>query len=113
MVFENEGFCMADIEAKITFLITEEGGRKHPAFSGYRPAHLVKDGYLTTGIHQYYDREKVELGETVLGTITFVTTEAYPECLWVGKRISIQEASHIVGFAEITKIFNKTLLKEM
>ncbi|WP_045516874.1 hypothetical protein [Neobacillus niacini] len=104
---------MADIEAKITFLITEEGGRTTPVFSGYRPAHLLNNDYLTTGIHQYYNREKVELGETVLGTITFITPEAYPECLWVGKRISIQEASHIVGYAEITKIFNETLLKKM
>jgi len=104
---------MADIEAKITFLTTEEGGRTTPVISGYRPAHLVNNDYLTTGIHQYYDREKVELGETVLGTITFITPEAYPECLWVGKRISIQEASHIVGYAEITKIFNETLLKKM
>jgi len=74
---------------------------------------LVKDDYLTTGIHQYYDREKVELGETVLGTITFINPEAYPECLWVGKRISIQEASHIVGYAEITKIFNETLIMKI
>jgi hypothetical protein len=73
----------------------------------------VKDDYLTTGVHHYYDREKVELGESVFGTITFITPEAYPECLWVGKRISIQEASHIVGYAEITKVFNGTLLKKM
>ncbi|CAH2715911.1 hypothetical protein BACCIP111895_03095 [Neobacillus rhizosphaerae] len=30
---------MADIEAKITFHTTEEGGRTTPVFSGYRPAH--------------------------------------------------------------------------
>jgi|1185.fasta_scaffold568121_2 translation elongation factor EF-Tu-like GTPase len=104
---------MADIEAKITFFTTEEGGRTTPVFSGYRPAHLVNKDYLTTGIHQYYDREKVGLGETVLGTIKFITSEAYTECLWVGKRISIQEASHIVGYAVVTKVFNETLLKKM
>lgn len=97
---------MADIDAKITFLKAKEGGRTTPVFSGYRPAHLVNGSYLTTGIHHYYDKEKVELGETVLGTITFISPEAFPSCLWVGKRISIQEASHIVGYAEITKVFN-------
>ncbi|MFF2450767.1 hypothetical protein ACFVSW_27445 [Neobacillus sp. NPDC058068] len=104
---------MADVEAKITFLTTEEGGRNFPVYSGYRPAHLVKEDYLTTGTHHYYNKEKVELGETVLGTITFITPEAYPNTLWVGKRITIQEASHIVGYAEITKIFNETLLKKI
>ncbi|TCS93795.1 hypothetical protein [Hazenella coriacea] len=39
---------MVDIEAKIRFLTTEEGGRGNPVFSGYCPAHLVKKGYLTT-----------------------------------------------------------------
>ena len=77
---------MADIEAKITFLKSEEGGRKNPVYTGYRPAHLVKDDYLTTGVHHYYDKEKVELGEMVLGTITFITPEAYPNCIWVGKK---------------------------
>ncbi|WP_312476757.1 hypothetical protein [Neobacillus sp.] len=104
---------MADIEAKITFLKADEGGRTSPVYSGYRPAHLVNEDYLTTGVHHYYNKEKVELGETVLGTITFITPDAYPNCLWIGKIISIQEASHIVGYAEITKVFNESLIKKV
>lgn len=100
---------MADVEAIITFLKTEEGGRPNSCFSGYRPAHLVKEDYLTTGVHNYYDKEEVLLGESVLGTITFITPEAYPHCLWEGKIITIQEGSHIVGSAKITKIFNESL----
>jgi len=100
---------MPDIEAIMNFIKSEEGGRECPVFSGYRPAHLVKEDYLTTGIHNYYDREKVELGEDVLGTITFISPEAYPNCLWVGKVIKIQEGSHIVGYAKVTKIFNSLL----
>ena len=67
---------MADIEAKITFLKAEEGGRATPVYTGYRPAHLVKEDYLTTGTHHYYDKDKVEIGETVLGTITFINTRS-------------------------------------
>ncbi|MNI26908.1 elongation factor Tu [compost metagenome] len=99
---------MADIEAKITFL--KEGGRTNPAASGYRPNHLIRDNYLTSGTHHYYDKEIVQLGETVLGTISFITPEAYPKCLRVGKIISIQEGSKVVGYAEIIKIFNQILL---
>lgn len=106
---EREMIDMPDIEAIMSFLKTEDGGRPNGVFDAYRPAHLVKDDYLTTGVHHYYDREKVELGEEVLGTITFITPEAYPNCLWIGKRITIQEGSHIVGYAKVTKIFNRLL----
>lgn len=59
-----------DIEAFITCQ------RNNTFFDGYRPAHLIKDDYLTTGIHKYYDRESVKIGESVLGAITFITPEA-------------------------------------
>jgi hypothetical protein len=83
----------------------------NPAVSGYRPNHLIIDDYLTSGTHYYYDREIVQLGEMVLGTITFITPEVYPNCLWVGKSIPIQEGSKVVGYAIITKIYNQILLK--
>lgn len=83
--------------------------RKKPAFDGYRPAHLVKDDYLTTGVHHYYSVDTVAPGETVVGSITFITPELYLACLWVGKKLSIQEGDKIVGFATITKIFNSKL----
>ncbi|MEI6100469.1 MAG: hypothetical protein WCP73_01410 [Eubacteriales bacterium] len=100
-----------DVEAVISFLKTEEGGRKTPCANGYRPAHLVKDDYLTTGVHQYYEKDLVAPGETVIGTIAFITPEIYPHCLWIGKILKIQEASKIVGYAKITKIFNELLFR--
>jgi elongation factor Tu len=47
--------------------------------------------------------------ETTLGTITFITPEAYPHCLWTGKIINIQEGARIVGTAKIIKINNPIL----
>jgi len=38
-----------DVEVIFEF----NGTRKNPANDGYRPAHLVMDDYLTTGIHHY------------------------------------------------------------
>lgn len=83
--------------------------RKNPASDGYRPAHLIKADYLTTGIHHYYDADTVAPNGTAKGTISFITPEAYPACLWVGKKINIQEGEKIVGYATITKIFNPIL----
>ncbi len=100
-----------DVEAKITLLPTSEGGRHEPAFSGYRPQHKVRDDYLTSGTHRYLDCSEVLPGQTVRGTITFITPEAYPACLWVGQEIDFQEGSRVVGRARITKIFNAVLEK--
>lgn len=95
-----------DVEAVFEFI----GVRRTPSGNGYRPAHLVKDDYLTTGIHHYYDVDKAPIDGTIKGTITFITPEYYPSCLWIGKRMSMQEGAKIVGFATITKIFNPILI---
>ncbi len=100
-IFEEE----PDVEAFFEF----NGTRKTPAADGYRPAHLVVDNYLTTGVHHYYAVDSVPPNGTAKGTITFLSPEAYPHCLWIGKKINIQEGAHIVGYATITKIFNPLL----
>lgn len=101
-IFERE----PDVEVFFEF----NGARSKPAFTGYRPAHLVTDSYLTSGLHRYYDTEAVPADGTAKGTITFITPEAYPHCLWVGKKISIQEGSRVVGCATVLKIFNPLLV---
>lgn len=97
-----------DIEVIFNFLTLEEGGREL-CVSGYRPAHKVNNHYLTTGIHQYYDKDIVHPGEFIMGTITFITPEYYPKSLWIDKVISIQEGGRIIGYAKILKIFNDVL----
>ncbi|MGM9681157.1 MAG: hypothetical protein ACI3XR_06590 [Eubacteriales bacterium] len=95
-----------DVEVIFEF----NGTRKNPVADGYRAAHLVTDTYLTTGVHHYYGVNSVSPNGTAKGTITFLTPECYPHCLWVGKRVNIQEGEHIVGYATITDIFNPVLL---
>jgi len=97
-----------DVEVLFEFI----GIRKHPAADGYRPHHLVTENYLTTGIHHYYDTKTVSPNGTAKGTITFLSPEAYPNCLWVGKRINIQEGERIVGYATVLKVLNPHLLDQ-
>ena len=97
----------ADVEVIFEF----NGTRRNPAINGYRPGHLITDHYLTTGIHQYYKVNSVPPDGTAKGTITFLTPEAYPHCLWIGKRINIQEGARVVGYATIVNIFNPLLQK--
>ncbi len=98
-----------DVEAEFTMLATSAGGRQGPAFSGYRPAHKVRDDYLTSGEHQYLDSEQVFPGQTARCTISFLTPEVYPQCLWVGRVLDVQEGRHLVGHARITRILNPIL----
>ena len=98
-----------DVEAEFTMLATSQGGRQGPAFSGYRPAHKVRDDYLTSGEHQYLDGEQVSPRQTARCTITFITPEVYPQCLWVGRVLDVQEGSRLVGHVRITRVFNPVL----
>ena len=95
-----------DIEASFQFI----GRRKNNVYQGYRPAHLVKEGCLTTGVHNYYDMNEID-GE-MRGTVTFISPEDYPSCLWVGKRIEMYEGSKMIGYATILQIFNSILEKK-
>lgn len=95
-----------DVEAIFKFV----GDRKENFYEGYRPAHLICEDYLTTGVHNYYN-----LGENtskeLKGTITFIAPETCPACLWIGKEIAMYEGKNKVGYAVITKIYNSTLCK--
>jgi translation elongation factor EF-Tu-like GTPase len=102
-----------DVEAEFTLLIPEQGGRRSsPALSGYRPEHKVRDDYLTTGYRTYFGGDQVLRGQTVHWSIIFLSPEAYPHCLWVGREIDVQEGSRLVGRVRITKIFNSLLEKQ-
>lgn len=70
---------------------------------------MITEDYLTTGVHHYYEVDYIEPDSTAKGTITFITPEYYPNCLWVGKKLNIQEVKHIVGVATVLKIFNPLL----
>ena len=97
-----------DVEVLFEF----NGTRKRPAADGYRPHHLVTGDFLTTGVHHYDGVQTVAPDGSARGTITFLSPEAYPHCLWTGKKISIQEGARIVGYATVLKVLNPLLLGE-
>ena len=93
-----------DVEVIFNF----ENNKKENIFDGYRPAHLIKDNYLTTGKHNYYSESEDGI---LRGTIVFISPEEYPKCLWVGKKIKMYEGKEYIGYATIEKIFNDYLKK--
>ena len=102
-----------DVEVVFDF----NGVRKRPIVDGYRPIHVMTDScsitspYLTTGLHRYYGKIAVDPNESILGTITFLTPEAYPKCLWIGKRIPIMDPPTVeIGVATVVRVINPLLL---
>ncbi len=94
-------------DAEVTFRFN--GTRRSPVADGYRPAHLIREDYLTTGVHHYFGVAEVAPNGTASGTITFITPEVYPHTLWVGKTMDICEGERIVGTATVEKVLNPIL----
>lgn len=95
----------ADVEAEFRM----NGARSTPAKDGYRPDHAVTEDYFASGTHHYYGQTEIAPDGTAIGTITFLTPEAYPHCLYVGKEIPIQEGGKAVGTAVIRFIYNSKI----
>ena len=99
-----------DLEAQISFLTTEEGGRIGPAQSGYRPDHnFGLPGTLNAAAHEYIGQALASPGETVRAKVWLAIPELQASRLFEGFRFTVQEGNHIVGNGIITKVLNASL----
>ena len=105
-----ENFFYFSPDAEVTFRFN--GSRRGSVADGYRPAHRIREDYLTTGVHQYYDVSEVAPNGTARGTITFLTPDVYPHTLWEGKIIDICEGERVVGTATVERVLNPILNRE-
>ena len=94
-----------DIEAEITFVPTELGGRKTPAFSGYRPQ-FYYDGTDWDAEQEYPDVESVLPGQTVRALLRFFRPEAHVGRVHVGLEFEVREGSRVVARGRVTKILH-------
>ena len=94
-------------DAEVTFRFN--GTRCGFVADGYRPARRIREDYLTTGVHHYFDAKTVAPDGEARGTIIFITPESYPHSLWPGKTIDICEGERIVGTATVERVLNPVL----
>ena len=94
-----------DIEAEITFVPTEQGGRKSLAFSGYRPQ-FYYDGHDWDAMHEYPDLESVSPGQTVRTLLRFLNPEMQVGRLHPGMKFEIREGARVVAHGKVTKILH-------
>lgn len=99
-----------ELSPDVEVLFMFNGSRSRLIYNGFRPMHLISENYLTTGIHSYQNRESIDSSESVFGTISFLTPEAYPGSCWPGKQIPIQEGEKLIGYAIVIKVLNPLLM---
>lgn len=99
-----------DFIASVTYLTTEQGGRKSYAASGYRP-HVKFDGRkeLTSGEQIFIDKDKVFPGETVAAEIRILRVDFFKNYLFIGQHFEVAEGSHLVGHGEVFEVINPNL----
>jgi hypothetical protein len=101
-----------DFIAVLNYRTSEQGGRKTPAHSGYRPQ--VKFDFeemQTSGQQTFIDKEIVNPGETVKARIKILSVDYFSNCLTEGMSFEFREGNTIIGTGEITEILNDKLKK--
>lgn len=92
-----------DVEAEITLLPTEHGGRASAVQSGYRPQ-FYYDGHDWDAIHSYPDGPEVRPGDTARVYLSFLSPNEHVGRLHAGKVFLLREGNRVVGYGTITRI---------
>ena len=101
-----------DFLANLKYKTTEQGGRRTPATTGYRPQ--VKFDFTemqTSGYQKFFGTDKVYPGETVLAEVSILSAQFFENQLEMGMEFEIREGATIIGYGIIIDIMNKLLEK--
>lgn len=95
----------ADVEAEITLVPTEQGGRRYPVSTGFRPQ-FHYDGQDWDAHHEYPDVQWVYPGQTARVFLQFLSPASHLNRLSVGMTFQLREGPRTIGHGRITKILN-------
>ena len=101
-----------DFIAILTYKTIEQGGRKTPAHSGYRPQ--IKFDFeemQTSGQQTFIDKDIVYPGEIVEARIKILSVDHFANCLTEGMDFEFREGDKIIGTGKIKHIQNDKLKK--
>lgn len=99
-----------DIEADISFLGAESGGRSNAVRSGYRPNHdFGLDGMLNDAHHEYPGVESVAPGTTARAQLWLLAPAFQAGRLQPGFTFTVQEGLRVVAHGVIVEVINPAL----
>ena len=87
-------------------------GAERRVRSGYRPIYDIRPDYWTSTHHEFLDRDEAITGDEVPAHVWFITPEAYPHSLWVGRILTVAEGSRLIGTAKVLEILNPILHRD-
>ena len=105
--YYNIEFNKVDFIADLQYLTAEQGGRKTPAKSGYRPQ--VKfdfDEMQTSGQQTFVNKDWVNPGENVKAKIKILSPDRFAHTLSEGMEFEFKEGATIIGTGKIEYIIN-------
>jgi translation elongation factor EF-Tu-like GTPase len=94
-----------DIEAEISFLPTEAGGRSGAVSSDYRGDFYFGGQYYVT-VHEYPGVELVNPGQTVRALLRFLRPELLGNLLNVNDPFEIREGTRTVASGRVTRVLS-------
>jgi translation elongation factor EF-Tu-like GTPase len=94
-----------DIEVDVTFLPTEHGGRRGPAFNDYRPQFYYA-GHDWDAPHEYPDVVQVNPGETVRAFLCFLSPHEHVGKVKPGMAFLIREGQTVVGYGSVVRLLD-------
>lgn len=99
-----------DFIAELKYLTTDQGGRRTPARSGYRPhVKFAFSEMQTSGQQIFLDQEIVHPGDTVNAEITIISTQFFDHMLSPEMTFEFSEGPRTIGTGRIIKILNQNL----
>lgn len=99
-----------DFIAILKYKATEEGGRRAPAYSGYRPdIKFPFDEMLTCGFQTFIGQERVFPGESAKAAITIIAVDYFKGRLYENLEFDFREGPNIIGTGKIIEIINPVL----
>src|ERR1035438_5596312 len=94
-----------DIEAEITFVPVAEGGRKTPAFSGYRPQFFYDDQNHAIDL-EFPDADGIDAGQTARALVRVGSPEVHVGHLHPGMEFELREGARVVARGRVTKLLH-------
>ena len=92
-------------ESEVYVLTNDEGGRRTPFFTGYRPQFYVRTTDVTGAITQFTSDDGGEVEMVMPGDrINMIAELIYPVAIEEGMRFAIREGGRTVGAGVVTKI---------
>lgn len=110
--YYNIEFNKVDFIADLRYLTAEQGGRKTPAKSGYRPhVKFDFDEMQTSGQQIFVNKDWVHPGENVKAKIKILSPDHFAHTLSEGMNFKFMEGSTIIGTGKIEYMVNERLEK--